>query len=389
MGPVLHLNTEATYRGGEVQTLGLLRELAAGGDRGILAAPPGSPLARKALDLGLEAVSWDMRGEWDLAAAGAVRRAARRWGATILHAHTAHALTPALVAAALDHGLRVVATRRVSFPLRSKFSRIKYSRADAVVAVSGTIGASLEASGISPDRIRVIHSGVDLARFRDLPGREEARRSLNLPPGAFVVGVAAALAPHKGHARFLSALVSRRSAFPGLHLLLAGDGSCRADLEAICDREALPARFLGHLDDLGAFYGSLDVLVLPSLSGEGSPGAVKEAAAAGVPVVAAEVGGVAEILRHEREALLVPAGDSEGLWEAVHRMAKDPRLTEALRAAAARRVLDFGMDRMARAYARLYADLTNPLPGAGGPSSGHRETGGGGTDGRGSDPRDR
>ncbi|MEW5763896.1 MAG: glycosyltransferase [Acidobacteriota bacterium] len=387
MGPVLHLNTEATYRGGEVQTLGLLRELAKAGGRGFLAAPAGAPLARKAAELGVEVASWNPRGEWDLAAAWAVLREARRFGARILHAHTAHALTPALVAAALDPRLKVVATRRVSFPLRSRLSRIKYGRAHVVVAVSGTIQEALEASGIAPDRIRVIHSGVDLERFRDLPGRDQARRSLHVPQGAFVVGVAAALAPHKGHARFLSALSPRRGGFSDLHLLLAGDGPCRGDLEAMCAREALPVRFLGHLDDLRAFYGSLDVLVLPSLSGEGSPGAVKEAAAAGVPVVASEVGGVAEILRHEREALLVPPADSEGLWEAVHRLARDSRLREALASGAARRILEFGMDRMAGAYARLYADLTIPAPGGGGPSTGRRETGGGDTGGRGPGPR--
>lgn len=388
MGPILHLNTESTFRGGEVQTLGLLRELSERGQRGLLAAPPEAPLARKARELGLEVVPWNPWGEWDLPAAWGILRTARRSGARILHAHTAHALTPALVAAALDARLRVVATRRVSFPLRSGLSRIKYGRAHAVAAVSGAIGKALESSGIAPDRIRVIHSGVDLSRFDRMPSREEARRFLGVPLDAVVVGVAAALAPHKGHARLLSTLAARLRRLPILQVLLAGDGPCRKDLEGICDRDGLPVRFLGHLDDLGAFYGSLDVLVLPSLSGEGSPGAVKEAAAAHVPVVATDVGGVSEILRHEREALLVPPADTEEIWESVLRLVEDPGLSAALRRAAAERVRDFGMDRMALAYARLYADLT-PGFGGGEASTVRRERGGEDTAETGPDPRDR
>jgi len=367
VGPprVLHLNTERSFRGGEVQTLGLLRELARQGLGPLLAAPPAAPLAQRAAREGIPVFPWFPRGEADPVAAWRIFRLARREGVDLLHAHTAHALTPALAAGFLG-GLPVVATRRVSFPIRGPLSRWKYRKASAVAAVSGAIARDLAAAGVPEGRLRVIHSAVDLERLLPLPPREEARRRLGLEGMQAVVGVAAALAHHKGHAVLFEALPDLLRGEPGLVVLLAGEGPLRQELQEHAEGRRLPVRFLGHLEDLRDFYASLDLLVLPSLSGEGSPGAVKEAAAAGVPVVATRSGGTGEVLREGREALLVPPGDAGALAEAVRRLLADRHLACRLAAQARERSRDFGMDRMAQAYLQLYGCLTGRAVPAGG-----------------------
>lgn len=378
---VLHLNTERAFRGGEIQTLGLLRELARRGLEPLLAAPPSAPLARSASAEGIRVFPWSPRGEADLLAALRILRLARREGVSLLHAHTAHALTPAL-AAGFFGGLPVVATRRVSFPLRGPLSRWKYRRASAVAAVSGRIAEDLEAAGVPRDRLRVIHSAVDLRRLLPLPPREEARRRLGLPPGGAAVGAAAALARHKGHAVLFEALPVLLREEPGLVVLLAGEGPLRRELEEAAAGKGLPVRFLGHLEDLRDFYAALDLMVLPSLSGEGSPGAVKEAAAAGVPVVATRTGGTGEVLRDGREALLVPPGDAGALARAALALLKDPQRAHRLAEEARRRAMDFTPERMAEAYLELYGGLTaSAVPSAGGgdaTGSGGRASAGGG-----------
>lgn len=364
--------------------MGLLRELARRGCAPLLAAPPGAPLARLAAEGGIPVLPWSLRGEADPVAAFRIFRWARREGVALLHAHTAHALTPALVAG-LPGGLPVVATRRVSFPLRGPLSRWKYRRASAVVAVSGAIAGQLAAAGVPAERLRVIHSAVDLGRLLPLPSREEARRRLGLSGRDRVLGVAAALARHKGHAVLFEALADLSAAQPHLVVLLAGEGPLRRELEDRARRRGLPVRFLGHLQDLRDFYASLDLLVLPSLSGEGSPGAVKEAAAAGVPVVATRVGGTEEVLREGREALLVPPGDTRSLALAILRLLEDRELAGSLAARARERSLAFGMDRMAEAYLELYGLLTKgraPSGGAGDATgSGGRASAGSGGEG--------
>jgi len=345
-------------RGGEVQSLALVRLLASRGCPTLLAAPPGTPLYERAGSSGIRTAAWRPRGELDALSALTVRRLVKSERARIIHAHTAHALTLALIARMGLSGVRVVASRRVSFTLRSRLSRRKYRAADAVVAVSGEIRDGLLAEGLDPAKVCVIHSGVDLGRFERLPSRSEARKTLGLAEDAAVVGVVGALVPHKGHAVLFEALGQLAPALPGLHVLLVGEGSLQGDLARDASARNLPVRFVGFVDEPASVYPAMDLLVLPSLSGEGSPGAVKEAAAAGVPVVATDVGGAGEILRDGREALLVLPGNARALGEAVRRLLTDPELRGPMVRAARERVRLFTVEAMADAHVALYRKIT-------------------------------
>jgi len=344
-------------RGGEVQNLALVRHLARRGNEAILVAREGSALYEQAKSEGLQTVAWRPCGELDFLAALRLRRLMKSSGARIAHAHTAHALTLALLARFGLAGVRVVASRRVSFPLRSPFSLLKYRSADAVVAVSEIVREGLLKEGLDPAKVHLIPSGVDLARFRDLPSRQEARINLGLPEEAKVVGVVGALVSHKGHSVLIEALGRLAPMIPDLILVLAGEGPLRDELGQEAEARGLHARLLGYVEEPAPLYPAMDLLVLPSLSGEGSPGAIKEAAAAGVPVVTTDVGGAGEIFRNEKEALVVPAGNAEALGRAVHKMLTERAFAEDLAASARERVKLFGIEAMAEAHMALYRSL--------------------------------
>ncbi len=356
----LHLNTERTFRGGEVQTLGLVRLLTRKGHRAILLAREGGPLLERALAAGVEAFPWSPRGEWDLASALRLHRFLVREEVDLIHAHTAHALTLALVARGPRSVPKVVASRRVSFPLRGPLSKAKYGRADAVVAVSGPIRDALVADGLDPAKVRVVHSGVDLSRFMHLPDRAAARRALAIPPQKLVVGVVGALVGHKGHGHFLSAFNRLWVEVPQAFAVFVGDGRNRAVLEHQAAAGGLPVRFAGEMAEPAPVYPAFDMLVLPSRSGEGSPGVIKEAAAAGVPVVATNLSGTSEILRDGEEALLVPPEDSGVMARAMLRLAADPELRRALAARARVRVEEFSLEATAERTWEVYLDLLGP-----------------------------
>ncbi|MEJ2422649.1 MAG: glycosyltransferase [Acidobacteriota bacterium] len=357
----LHLNTERGFRGGEIQALGLVDRLQATDRPALLLAQPGSPLLEKALQKGLHAEPWLSRGELDLAAAFRLSRIYKRRSPKIVHAHTAHALTLAILARGRSHLPAVVASRRVSFPLRSRFSRIKYRRADAVVAVSREIADSLLKSGLDPERVHVIHSGVDLTRFSSLPDRVSVMKSLGIENRFPVVGAVGALVPHKGHGILIDALAKVQAASPAAAAVIVGDGPLRSDLENAAAGLSIPVIFTGSVPDPASIFPALDVLALPSVSGEGSPAVIKEAAAAGVPVAAADVGGTAEILRHGREALLVPPGDPEALARALILLSSDPALARRLSESARDRVKAFSLGTMAEATWSLYIDLLKKI----------------------------
>lgn len=345
-------------RGGEIQTLGLIRGLRSRGVRCTLVAREGGPLLARADAEGVRSIPWRPRGELDGVAALRLRRWMSASGAQVVHAHTAHALGLALLAL-VGMGSRplVVASRRVSFPLRSALSRWKYRRADAVVAVCGEVRDGLLAQGLGPDRVWAIHSGVDLTRFERSPSRSQARERFGIPADALVVGAVGALVEHKGHRVLLKAVARLKGRNLDPTVVLAGEGEWRDRLAEEGREQGMNLHFLGYVEEPAELYPALDVLALPSLSGEGSPGVIKEAAAAGLPVVATEVSGTSEILRDEQEALIVPPGAVEPLAVALGRLLDDPVLARRLSQAAKERIQGFSMDRMARAHCELYEHL--------------------------------
>ena len=115
------------------------------------------------------------------------------------------------------------------------------------------------------------------------------------------------------------------AAIPELDLVVAGDGSCRATLEATAAELGIAERihFLGYRTDPAALLANADLFVLPSLV-EGFPLSVVEAMAAGVPVVASDIGGTREAVEHERTGLLVRPRDADALAAAIRRTLSDP-----------------------------------------------------------------
>ena len=162
---------------------------------------------------------------------------------------------------------------------------------------------------------------------------------------------------HKGHEVLLAALSALKFETGPLELCLAGEGPLRRRFEVQAAELDVSLRLLGYLHLPGELYPALDLVVLPSLSGEGSPGVIKEAAAAGVPVIATDVGGTGEILRDGREALIVPPGDVGALRAALKRLLGDPGLRQTLAGAARLRVEGFTIAQMAQAHVVLYRKL--------------------------------
>lgn len=181
-----------------------------------------------------------------------------------------------------------------------------YRRASEAIVLSRAFGRLLvERYGVPPWRVNVIPPGVDLEHFG--PGdRDEARRALGLPPGAWIALTVRRLVPRMGIDILLDAWRTR----PPEHglLLVAGDGPLRTRLES----EAPPGvRFLGRVDEalLPSYYRAANVSVVPSRSLEGFGLVALESLACGTPVVVTAVGGLPEAVRGLPDDVLVPQGD--------------------------------------------------------------------------------
>jgi glycosyltransferase involved in cell wall biosynthesis len=358
---VLHLNTEAGWRGGEAQTLRLAAGLQDRGLRCLIVGVPGGDLVRRAAAAGMEVVPIPMRGEFDIVAARALARLIREEGVDLLHGHTAHAVTLGTLAT-LAPGRRpaAVAARRLSFPLRrALLGRLKYSfRVDRVIAVSEAIRRLLIRQGLDPARVVTVHSGIDPERFGG-GDRKRFRESLRPVLGtqsdeAFLIGTAGHLAAHKGIDLFLAA-----AEIPQARFLVVGRGEGEPALRRDVARLGLEGRvvFAGFRDDMPDVFAGLDLFVLASTSGEGSPAVLKEAMAAGTPVVATALDGIEEIIEDARHGLLVPPGNAPALARSMILLARDRALRSGYAAAAKERVREFTADRMVEGTLSVYNSI--------------------------------
>jgi glycosyltransferase involved in cell wall biosynthesis len=368
---ILHLNTETGWRGGEAQTLRLAQGLQARGHKCLVAGPERGELLKRAAAAGLTVISLASRGEMDLRAARVLSRILREERVDLLHAHTAHAVMLGTLATLFRRRRpALVAARRLSFPLRSAFfGRIKYGlRVDRVIAVSEAIRRLLVRQGLNPDRVAVVHSGIDPERFRH-GDRRRFRESLRPFLGddadeAFLVGTVGHLAAHKGVDVFLAAAAAAAREIPAARFVVIGRGEAEGALRRAADRLGVGSRvlFAGFRDDMPDVFAGLDLLVLSSVSGEGSPAVLKEAMAAGTPLVATALDGLEEIVEDARQGLLVPPGNAPALARAIVILAEDPGLRARYSAAALKRVMDFTADRMVERTESIYRSIGRPFP---------------------------
>jgi len=170
---------------------------------------------------------------------------------------------------------------------------------------------------VPPDRVHVIPLGLDLSS-PDGVGAAAIRDQHGIVPGAPWIGIIGRLVAVKNHDLFLRAARRVRDHLPEARFLIVGDGELRGRLERLAHDLGLGAavRFTGWIRDVTPLYRALDLVVISSRN-EGTPVSLIEALAAGCPVVATDVGGVADLLRAGRWGRLVPSEDEEGLARAM------------------------------------------------------------------------
>ena len=262
---------------------------------------------------------------------------ARERSAALIHSNTSVVLSGAPMARELGVP-HLVHVRELYPPVPVVWSvwRRRLVRADRLVCVSGAVADQFDGA---PNAV-VVHDG--LARVPERAPREEARAALNLPADAFVVAVLGRISDWKGQDVLATALGQPGLRELGAVGLVAGapwPGRERPlhELERLRGEFGLGDRLrvIGFRDDVDVVLGAADAVAVPSTRPDPFPNSALEAAAAGVPVVAAAHGGLPEMLRDGETGLLVPPGDAKALARALRRLADDPALARRLGEAAA------------------------------------------------------
>lgn len=234
---------------------------------------------------------------------------------------------------------------------------------DHYVALSRDLEQYLiERIGVRASRVTNIVNGVDLESFRPRSGGRPASCPF-ADPGLWLCGTVGRLQPVKNQTLLAHAFVRALADNPALQsrmrLVIVGDGPARAEIESILERAGVAglAWLPGARDDVADILRMLDVFALPSLA-EGISNTILEAMATGLPVVATDVGGNAELVEAGMTGRVIPSGDVAGLADALAQYADAP---ESARrhglAARARAERLYGIDTMVAQYDALYERL--------------------------------
>ncbi|MDD4998213.1 MAG: glycosyltransferase family 4 protein [Syntrophales bacterium] len=213
---------------------------------------------------------------------------------------------------------------------------------------------------IAPDeKFAVIHSGIDLSRFRPDPARKaEIRSALEIPSESIVVATVGRLTAVKGQDTLIRAIAECLRQGEKVFLLILGEGELRSDLEALSAELGISeaVRFLGWRSDVASVIDACDIFCLPSLN-EGMGKAIVEAMAMGKPVIASDVGGIPDLVIPGENGILVPPGDSNALAKAILNLRDHPEMSVKMGKQGRGKALRYGVESMLNKIDGLYSGL--------------------------------
>lgn len=321
---ILEIITPSRIGGAEVYVTGFYKAAREMGAQVTLFCPQGRPFIEYARERGIGAVTWKTHGKIDPYTVFQLARLIRCERADVVHTHLSTASLLGAIAAKMA-GVPSVAH------VHGLNSATCFQYSTAIIAVSDAVKSHLCLQGIKPEKIHVVHNGVDLSHFSGNPFPHT--------PHAPTFGVFGRLSPEKGQRVAIEALFLVTREHPNARLMIVGDGKDRDDLIISAKALGIEANveFAGFQPDIREFMARCDAVIVPSVR-EGFGLAAVEAMAMGKPVVASAVGGLPEIVVENKTGFLIPPSNPQALSDALLRLISNPALARRLGASGRRRV---------------------------------------------------
>jgi len=356
---IVHVETGRHFYGGAQQVIWLIRGLRAAGVDCQLVCPPESDIRIAAERDGISVIPVPCAGDHDLRFAWRLRKHLRTDRPDLVHCHSRRGADFLGGWAVKSAGIPAVLSRRVDNPEPHWIAEKRYRPFCKVIAISENVASVMTKGGFDWSRLAVIRDAVDVDSLNVDAERGVLFDEFNVPAKAFAIAVVAQLIPRKGHRFLLDVLPGLCATHPYIKVVFFGAGEGEAKLRALARKLGLSAtvRFAGFRHDLDDYLAAFDVLVHPA-EREGLGVAMLKGAAAGLPVIAFDVGAASEAVVHKRTGVLVPPGDLAGLQNAIEAMIDDPDLRRTLGRAGRKRMRDeFSVSAMVESHIELYEQL--------------------------------
>jgi len=321
------------WREGQRQSFFLAKELKRNGYSFQFVVQPGSPIHQKASDARLPVLQLKISGKTDALSILRLSLAMKRKKCRLVNFHDAHSVAVGSAAASLAKVPIKVISTRADFPLKKNvLSRRKYAKnVDAIIAISEGVKNVLVEGGIDAKRIHVIPDGIDFTPYEDKTSKDYLRREFSFAPDDFLVGFVTQLSDNKGHKYLIQISKHLREHTPKIKIIIVGEGPLQMELnkkvKEIQGKDVV--FFLGFREDIPQILNSLDVFVHSSYH-KGLGSIIMDAMACRLPVVATRVGGIPEMVDHQKTGLVVPPQRPKSLAKAIIKMYEDRELAHLL-----------------------------------------------------------
>ncbi len=309
---VLHIDTEKDWRGGQAQVYNLIKHLPENVDS-YLITPGNSELSARLKDSGIEVnINYSsLRGEPDLFSALDIGLINKNKDFDIIHAHSSTALGIAWIAGFFFDLPPLVETRRLELKIaKNILSKYKYRSVEKHIANSQGVKEVLIDSGIDPETVEYIPTGIDLEAIDSTEPDESVWIKEGIEPDNILIGNIGSLCEQKDQKTFIEAAAEVNEKHPGTRFVIAGEGPLKNELETkISDLGLSDVCFLaGFVENIIGLLKTFDVFVLTSLY-EGLCGTLLQAMSCRVPVISSDVRGSKEILLNNDTCRVVEPGN--------------------------------------------------------------------------------
>jgi sugar transferase (PEP-CTERM/EpsH1 system associated) len=280
----------------------------------------------------------------------------------IVHCHNIGAVLYGSIGSKLARAAGTVYTAHGTYSA-NRFGKFRYSKflpVNKVVTVSGEARRAMLATGqVGPNDVSTLPNGIDTDLFNVDVDTHDIKHQIGIPGGVPVFGIVARLSPEKQHNVLLDAMALLGGAAAASVLVVVGDGPIRSQLETHAVEAGIADRvfFLGERRDVPRLLKIFDVFVLSSRF-EGLSLTLLEAMAAGLPIVATDVGGNAEVVVDGKTGLIVEQGVAGALASAMEKIGTNPNLAREMGDLGRKRVVEqYSLEAMVKGYDAIYHEI--------------------------------
>jgi glycosyltransferase involved in cell wall biosynthesis len=359
---VLHISSEASWRGGEQQIMYLVEESRKLGVNAMVACRKGSKVEEYCRNNNLPFYTLPFSSAYDLRTALGIKRLCKKLNVDLIQTHTSKSHTLSVIAGVLGLDVPQILTRRVDFAVKDNwFSRFKYNyrKIKKVICISETILEITKRDIKDVSKLTMIHSGVDTYKFGAHRNSDWLRQKYNLERDIRIVGNTSAISDQKDYPTFIGVVeeVLNRG-IPNVQFFIVGDGPDRESVENLVKERGLEHKVIltGFVTNIQEVLPSLDIFLFTSKT-EGLGTSILDAMAAGVPIVTTNAGGIPEMITHGKNGLMYDVKDVSSLADGLIEVLNNPERGKQLAVEAFETVEDFSKEKTARRTVEVYREI--------------------------------